>query len=843
LAFHGGAHKKAEIAMAKGKILVVDDEPQILVLVSRFLRRVGYDVDAAYSGAEALEYLAGSPYSLVLSDLKMPEVDGLQILEEVRAHYADTIFILMTAFGTIDSAVSVLRRGAYDYLTKPLELDDLLSTVERALEHRKVVMENRRLVEFLQEKNVVLEQLHHEEQRKAEQLNRVNAIARQITPILDLDTLVQAVIELVAPAFGFRSFSFGLVDGETLSYYGSRLDGRRARLKDSACWKLTKGGESVYLHAPSARRGAPELVFPLRAGSKIVGFWVADWEKSEQSGKQDLPYLQALAAQTVAAVENARLYALARRADELAFLNEVALVANQSLDLEQTIHSVLTCVRATFDASLVEICLWEESLNLESVYTLVQGTFYKDRESVLGEGFCSRIRSDSVVICQGDKDQEVASLALDGRPMRSLLGVCLLFGARQIGCLGVSSAQADAFGKEDARLLQVVGGQVSTAIENARLFDEIRSSREMVLQSRNTLQALFDGILDGIYIVDRQDKVLAINRTQARWAGRSVDELIGGSAAMAFPDSALALKLIARTFEDGMPASDSQRQTRPDGEYTEWEIQTYPVSGAEEGAGTERMIDRAVVVVRDVTLQRMLEASLARSEKLAAVGRLAAGIAHEINNPMTVISANAQILREELAADHPYYSSAELIDRASERAAKIMRNLLDFSRAEQFEFMETDLNRSLEEAVSLIEVEIRRANTAVSMELAPDLPPVWASPDHLQIVWVNMLLNARDAIEEAQRAGEIQITSALQDGQFVVQIGDNGIGIPDKEINRVYDPFFTTKPPGKGTGLGLFTCYRTVRRHGGEIHISSQLGVGTTFEILLPYGQAAVDAV
>jgi PAS domain S-box-containing protein len=829
--------------MSKGKILVVDDEPQILVLVSRFLRRVGYDVDAAYSGAEALEYLTRSPYALVLSDLKMPEVDGLQVLEEVREHYTDTIFILMTAFGTIDSAVSVLRRGAYDYLTKPLELDDLLSTVERALEHRTVVMENRRLLEFLQEKNVVLEQLHHEEQHKTEQLNRVNAIARQITPILDLDALVQAVIELVAPAFGFRSFSFGLVEGEMLSYHGGKLDGRRTRLKDSACWKLTKGGESTYLHAPSARKGAPELVFPLRTGSKIVGFWVADWESGDQNGKQDLPYLQALAAQTVAAVENARLYALARQADELAFLNEVAVVANQSLDLEQTIRSVLTCVRATFDASLVEICLWEEDLTLESVYTLVRGTFHKDRDSVLGDGFCSRIRSDSVVICEGNERQDAAARARNGQSMRSLLGVCLHFGARQIGCLGVASATADAFGKEDARLLQVVGGQVSTAIQNARLFDEIRSSREMVLQSRNTLQALFDGILDGIYIVDRQDKVLAINRTQADWAGRSLDELIGSSAAMAFPNSTLALKLIGRTLGDGMPVSASERQARPDGEYTEWEIQTYPVAGGEGGADGRHAIDRVVVVVRDVTTQRMLEASLARSEKLAAVGRLAAGIAHEINNPMTVISANAQILHEELAPDHPYYGSAELIDRASERAAKIMRNLLDFSRAEQFEFMETDLNHSLEEAVSLIEAEIRRTNIAVSLDLEAALPPVWASPDHLQIVWINMLLNARDAIEEAQCEGEIRITSALQDGRFVVQIADNGIGIPDKELNRVYDPFFTTKPPGKGTGLGLFTCYRTIQRHGGEIHINSQVGVGTTFEILLPQGRAGVDAV
>jgi PAS domain S-box-containing protein len=828
--------------MSKGKILVVDDEPQILALVSRFLRRVGYDVEAAYSGMEALEFLKQSSFALVLSDLKMPEVDGLQILEEVHEHHQDTIFILMTAFGTIDSAVSVLRRGAYDYLTKPLELDDLLSTVERALEHRTVVMQNRRLMEFLQEKNAVLEQLHREEQRRAEQLDRVNAIARQITPILDLDTLVETVIQLVAPAFAFRSFSFGLVDGEMLFYHGGKLDGRSMRLRESACWKLTEGGRQPYLCSPSARKGAPELVYPLRAGERVIGFWVAEWESGEQRGEQSLPYLEALAAQTVAAVENARLYALARRADELAFLNEVALVANQSLDLDQTIHSVLLCVRATFDASLVEICLWDEDLRVEGVYTLARGSFQRGNGSLLGEWFCGRIREDSVVICGGEGAQDRPCTSAEGQPMRSLLGVGLHFGARQIGCLGVASARADAFGKEDARLLQVVGGQVSTAIENARLFDEIRSSREMVLQSRNTLQALFDGILDGIYVVDRHDTLLAINRTQARWAGRMLDELVGGPAALAFPNSTQSSKLVARTFEDGQPVAATERQPRPDGEYTEWEIQTYPVAGSGEDDGG-RSVDRVVVVVRDVTAQRMLEASLARSEKLAAVGRLAAGIAHEINNPMTVISANAQILREELALDHPYYQSAEMIDRASERATKIVRNLLDFSRAEQFEFMETDLNRSLQEAVSLAEIEIHRTNIAVSLDLAPDLPPVWASPDHLQIVWLNMLLNARDAIEEVGRDGQIQVTSALHKGRFVVQVTDNGIGISEKELNRIYDPFFTTKPPGKGTGLGLYTCYRTIHRHGGEIHVTSQLGVGTTFEILLPLDRITLDTV
>jgi signal transduction histidine kinase len=163
-----------------------------------------------------------------------------------------------------------------------------------------------------------------------------------------------------------------------------------------------------------------------------------------------------------------------------------------------------------------------------------------------------------------------------------------------------------------------------------------------------------------------------------------------------------------------------------------------------------------------------------------------------------------------------------------------VRNLLDFSRAEDFEFVQTDLNLSLQEAVSLVEPQVRRSGTEISLELDDQLPRVWASPDHLHVVWLNLLLNARDAIQEVDRPGQIRLISRLRGDHAVVQVADNGIGIPSDEINRIYDPFFTTKPPGKGTGLGLFTCYRTIHRHGGEISVDSQVGEGTSFLVVLP---------
>jgi two-component system NtrC family sensor kinase len=399
----------------------------------------------------------------------------------------------------------------------------------------------------------------------------------------------------------------------------------------------------------------------------------------------------------------------------------------------------------------------------------------------------------------------------------------------------VASSERSAYDLERGHLLQVVAGQVAAAIENALLFREVESGRRQLLESRNTLQTLFDGILEGIYIVDGENRILAINRTQATWAGQDMADLVGHPAVTAFPSSRSSLALIADTFAEGKPMSSSEHLRSPDEQWTEWEIQTYPVASADApGEPSGQQIDRVVVVVRDVTEQRWLEASLLQSEKLAAIGTLAAGVAHEINNPMTVISANAQILREEIPSDHAYYSSIQLIDRAAERASKVVRNLLDVSRSDEFELVPTDLKASLRDAISLVGPQFTKAQTEVIVDLDPDLPPVLASPDNLQVVWLNLLLNARDAIQESKAEGRVRVGTRRSGDWAVVEISDNGRGMPPEQLRHAFEPFFTTKQPGKGTGLGLFTCYRTVTRHHGEIKVDSQPGQGTTFQVLLP---------
>jgi len=239
--------------MTAERILVIDDEPQILSIVSRFLKRLGYEVEKTDNGTSALQLLGEAPFDLVLSDLKMPHMDGLVILQKVKELYPDTLFIMMTAFATIDSTISALREGVYDFLTKPLDLNQLTSTVQRALEHRALTQQNKQLMAFLQEKNRLLASLHQEEQRKAEQLRQVNAIARQITPILDPDMLIDTVIEKTCQAFPFASLSFGLIDQDRIVFKGASPGaktppaGWSEATRESVFWQLTREGREPFI--------------------------------------------------------------------------------------------------------------------------------------------------------------------------------------------------------------------------------------------------------------------------------------------------------------------------------------------------------------------------------------------------------------------------------------------------------------------------------------------------------------------------------------------------------------------------------------------------------------------
>jgi len=248
---------------------------------------------------------------------------------------------------------------------------------------------------------------------------------------------------------------------------------------------------------------------------------------------------------------------------------------------------------------------------------------------------------------------------------------------------------------------------------------------------------------------------------------------------------------------------------------------------------------------------RVAEAEAARGEKLASVGLLAAGIAHELNNPLTGILTFSSLVRKNLPDGSADAGDLDLVIRETKRCAAIIKRLLDFAREKTPEKKFTDINQIILETARLIERPANLRDIEIAMDLDPDLPPVWADADQITQVIMNMLVNAQHAIEEkgniTVRSRRAQKAPSAGPGAQPVpmvelSIIDTGCGIPEKNLKRIFDPFFTSKEVGKGTGLGLSVSHGIVSAHGGIIEVESKVGEGSTFRIFLPLERPPGDA-
>lgn len=233
-----------------------------------------------------------------------------------------------------------------------------------------------------------------------------------------------------------------------------------------------------------------------------------------------------------------------------------------------------------------------------------------------------------------------------------------------------------------------------------------------------------------------------------------------------------------------------------------------------------------------------LRKQLALSEKLASIGTLAAGVSHEINNPVGVIRTKAKVLRYRIADGDPsdaLLAEVDTIERHTKRIAVITDGLLAFSRETPFELQPLDLNGVAEEAGSLVRVPYQTAEIGLEARLSPDAPRVWGSANHLLQVLINILLNAKDASEPGR---SVELETGTAAGEPFVRIRDHGAGIPEELLGKIFDPFFTTKDVDRGTGLGLALSHGIVERHGGRIEVESAVGAGTVFTVVLRPAEA-----
>ena len=245
-------------------------------------------------------------------------------------------------------------------------------------------------------------------------------------------------------------------------------------------------------------------------------------------------------------------------------------------------------------------------------------------------------------------------------------------------------------------------------------------------------------------------------------------------------------------------------------------------------------IEGVVLSGRDVTDLKRLEEQLIQAEKLAAMGQMLAGVAHELNNPLTAILGVTELLRDRPGADDSTKRQLELTHRQARRAARIVQNLLEFSRPASPQKKPLDLNNLLERTLQLHEHSLRRSNIEVDFRLQHDLPGVVGDANQLIQVFLNLITNAEQAIREVRDSGRIQIRSGQNGNQLAVTVQDDGVGIRPEALPRIFDPFYTTKRPGGGTGLGLSICMSIIREHGGSIEAETLPAGGSAFTIYLP---------
>lgn len=533
---------------------------------------------------------------------------------------------------------------------------------------------------------------------------------------------------------------------------------------------------------------------------------------------------------------------LQRQSQQLAALNSVGVTVAASLEVSEVLAAAADGVFEILQVELSAVLILESgrlrcqhiSQHNKMKFNLSDFPIITPGDGIIGkvfqdqkQTFLNHPKADPRFEQNGDAPQEF--------DVDSMILSPLLVRGRPVGVLTAYNKQDSPFNDVDLDLFASLGSSISEAIENAWLFNRIRLRQRELLESRNTLQALIDGIPHPIYTINDDWCLVAINKSKTDDLHATQDALVGQVCYRAFYDREEPCEhcLVSETLREKQADNWTVRWVGADHLPREWEVDAYPIPGSQASSA------RVVVVWQDRTDERRLENSLMQAGKLAAIGQLAAGVAHEINNPLTVVNANAQMLQMVLPDDDENFEAVELISKAGIRATKVVRGLLDFARQEHYSFAPGDVDASVDAALDLVSYQINSAGIEINRRANDQLPAVVASWEHMKSVWLNLILNARDALLDKQGERRIEIVTRLGQSTDQIQIlfHDNGKGMSAAESAHIFEPFYTTKEPGKGTGLGLATCHRIIEQHGGEINVVSLPNEGTTFIVRLPVAQ------
>jgi PAS domain S-box-containing protein len=406
---------------------------------------------------------------------------------------------------------------------------------------------------------------------------------------------------------------------------------------------------------------------------------------------------------------------------------------------------------------------------------------------------------------------------------------------KTVAVLGLGkTTKGDYLSSEDVELLETLGGYIGIAIQNGRLYASLQQKAAEYERLKDFNENIVESINVGVMALDMEDRIESWN------AQMEVMYALPRWQALTQPLRAIFPAEFVEEFyrvrqNAGINNLYKFRLATPAGE-----TRTVNVAIAPLVTRKFQVVGR-LVIMDDITARVELESQLSQADKLSSIGLLAAGVAHEVNTPLAVISSYTQMLAKQLQGDPQKSGLLEKITRQTFRASEIVNNLLNFSRTSGTEFANVDINKVITDTLALLEHQFKVAKITVESDLTPVISPIQGNAGRLQQVFLNLFLNAKDAM-----TGGGKLSVASTNGEMVsVRVSDTGSGIAPEHIQRIYDPFFTTKTSPqvgqtRGTGLGLSVTYGIIQEHAGKIRVESNPGSGTTFALDFPLSRKAV---
>src|SRR5437899_3101289 len=524
---------------------------------------------------------------------------------------------------------------------------------------------------------------------------------------------------------------------------------------------------------------------------------------------------------------------LNRRLSELFSLQELSYILSGSLQLDRIVEQVVRYTMRFLDARGALLALAADGEggrgSAEPGGSVLR---VAAAEGVLAPLARRAIGSDDAGLVARSLTSERLELVRDpsGAPTALVSGLAVGSAAAVplrahgvlVGTLVIADPRDGAFPPEDVRLLSTVATHAAIVIANARFFEHVRHAKEQ-------WETAFDSLSEGIAVVDEVGRVRRANRSLATMLGAPIPAVIGRDLGDALLGPSSALPALLGAVRQGGGAQPLVVRSAALGRTLRVNAARIPVPAADQSV---------VVLVEDVTDQQAMEAQLIQSEKLAAVGQLVSGVAHELNNPLTSIAGLSEFLLEQKDLGAKDRGHLRVIHEQADRAGRTLRHLLTFARKGPGEQAPVDLNDVIQRTLLLMSYDLTLKDIAVEKDLGT-LPPVLGDRHALQQVLLNLLTNAAQAVAEnpPDRRRVIQIATWFDD-RVRMKVADSGEGIADDALPHVFTPFFTTKEPGQGTGLGLSITYSIVEAHAGRIAVERPPEGGAVLLVALPVAPA-----